>query len=368
VVLYILLSGVPPFHSRSNRDILEKSAKGQYSLEGDEWDSISSDAKDLISKMLTFDPSCRITADEILQHPWIKMVVTDTNGTPLLSTTSAGVSSMEASSLQARKLTATPLNNALKNLTGHVKNRRMEKMATNLTKLMSSLQVGGKTDGKGEKGPSIGTLLQRLTAGVSTSTDKKGDDTTTTTMNDDDDGDSLEQSIQSMMSNDTKEGIIQMFQSSGTAGDGKLSVEQFYQIFQGVANGGEGSNPLMMVLMGRFLDSNKDGYITIEDLFLAEAKILQRSSDFVKTIFRAFSESIWYPGQKMNHMQMARSLGVFSSSRDSGSNSNSGSGDATHRESSEGTAILSGESGSSVADVFEPPKYITGKVVTVVFV
>jgi serine/threonine protein kinase len=30
VVLYILLCGYPPFHSKSNREILEKSAKGVY--------------------------------------------------------------------------------------------------------------------------------------------------------------------------------------------------------------------------------------------------------------------------------------------------------------------------------------------------
>ena len=34
VVLYILLCGLPPFHSKSNREVLEKTAKGQYSMAG----------------------------------------------------------------------------------------------------------------------------------------------------------------------------------------------------------------------------------------------------------------------------------------------------------------------------------------------
>ena len=37
-----------------------------------QWDSISDSAKDLIKRMLTLDPSSRITAEEALEHPWIK--------------------------------------------------------------------------------------------------------------------------------------------------------------------------------------------------------------------------------------------------------------------------------------------------------
>lgn len=43
------------------RDILEKSARGDYSLEGKEWDGISAEAKDLVRRMLTVDPEKRIT-------------------------------------------------------------------------------------------------------------------------------------------------------------------------------------------------------------------------------------------------------------------------------------------------------------------
>ena len=48
VVLYILLCGHPPFQSKSNREILERSARGQYSLEGKEWEGVSDMAKDLV--------------------------------------------------------------------------------------------------------------------------------------------------------------------------------------------------------------------------------------------------------------------------------------------------------------------------------
>ena len=67
VVLYILICGMPPFYSKSNRETLELSARGCYSMEGREWDGISEDAKDLIRRMLTVDLAKRITTAEILQ-------------------------------------------------------------------------------------------------------------------------------------------------------------------------------------------------------------------------------------------------------------------------------------------------------------
>jgi calcium/calmodulin-dependent serine protein kinase len=37
-----------------------------------QWELISDSAKDLIRKMLTVDPSERVTVQEALNHPWIK--------------------------------------------------------------------------------------------------------------------------------------------------------------------------------------------------------------------------------------------------------------------------------------------------------
>ncbi len=43
------------------RDILEKSARGDYTFEGREWEGVSAEAKDLVSKMLHVDADKRIT-------------------------------------------------------------------------------------------------------------------------------------------------------------------------------------------------------------------------------------------------------------------------------------------------------------------
>lgn len=73
VILYILLSGVPPFWAESEQGIFDAVLKGQIDFETDPWLSISTSAKDLISKMLTQDPKARIKAHDVLNHSWIKV-------------------------------------------------------------------------------------------------------------------------------------------------------------------------------------------------------------------------------------------------------------------------------------------------------
>ncbi|KRX08510.1 Protein kinase-like domain [Pseudocohnilembus persalinus] len=72
VILYILLCGYPPFYGKTDKSIMKKVLKGKYSFEGYEWDIISEDAKDLISKMLVINPDERVSAEQALKHPWIK--------------------------------------------------------------------------------------------------------------------------------------------------------------------------------------------------------------------------------------------------------------------------------------------------------
>jgi len=50
--------------------------KGEFDFDGEEWDDISSDAKDLIKKLIT-KPERRLTASEALKHKWIKKMVSN---------------------------------------------------------------------------------------------------------------------------------------------------------------------------------------------------------------------------------------------------------------------------------------------------
>lgn len=46
-------------------------AKGTYKIEGPVWAKISSDAINLVQKMLTFNPDKRVSAADALQHKWV---------------------------------------------------------------------------------------------------------------------------------------------------------------------------------------------------------------------------------------------------------------------------------------------------------
>ncbi|KQK20828.1 calcium-dependent protein kinase 17 [Brachypodium distachyon] len=71
VIIYILLSGVPPFWDESEQGIFEQVLKGDLDFSSEPWPSISKSAKDLVRKMLNRDPRKRLTAHEALCHPWV---------------------------------------------------------------------------------------------------------------------------------------------------------------------------------------------------------------------------------------------------------------------------------------------------------
>jgi calcium/calmodulin-dependent protein kinase I len=71
VILYTMLSGYLPFNEESNQELFDKIKSGDYSFPSPDWDNISDMAKDLIRRCLLVNPSERITASDMLKHPWI---------------------------------------------------------------------------------------------------------------------------------------------------------------------------------------------------------------------------------------------------------------------------------------------------------
>ncbi|XP_044779945.1 ribosomal protein S6 kinase alpha-2 isoform X6 [Bubalus bubalis] len=83
ILLYTMLAGFTPFANGPDdtpEDILARISSGKYALSGGNWDSISDAAKmhrvtprtvDVVSKMLHVDPHQRLTAVQVLKHPWI---------------------------------------------------------------------------------------------------------------------------------------------------------------------------------------------------------------------------------------------------------------------------------------------------------
>lgn len=71
VVLYILLSGTPPFYDEDNFVLFEKIKNVDFNFDAPVWQSVSNEAKDIIRKLLVKNPEERLTPDEVLSHPWI---------------------------------------------------------------------------------------------------------------------------------------------------------------------------------------------------------------------------------------------------------------------------------------------------------
>uniref|UniRef100_A0A671NPC1 non-specific serine/threonine protein kinase n=1 Tax=Sinocyclocheilus anshuiensis TaxID=1608454 RepID=A0A671NPC1_9TELE len=87
VILYIMLSGYPPFVGRCGTDcgwdwgepcqacqsmLFESIQEGKYEFPEKDWAHISPAAKDLIIKLLVRDAKDRLSAAQVLQHPWVK--------------------------------------------------------------------------------------------------------------------------------------------------------------------------------------------------------------------------------------------------------------------------------------------------------
>lgn len=72
VILYILLSGIPPFWGKTKSRIFDAVRAADLQFPSNPWGSISDSAKELIKGMLCRDTSKRLTAEQVLDHSWVK--------------------------------------------------------------------------------------------------------------------------------------------------------------------------------------------------------------------------------------------------------------------------------------------------------
>ncbi|CAD6224608.1 unnamed protein product [Miscanthus lutarioriparius] len=71
VLLHVLLLGSLPFQGGSLDAVFESIKTVELDFSSSPWESISILGRDLISQMLNRDVSTRMTADEVLSHPWV---------------------------------------------------------------------------------------------------------------------------------------------------------------------------------------------------------------------------------------------------------------------------------------------------------
>ena len=69
VILYFMLAGKPPFSGSNNLEVFEKIKECNVRMDEEVWESVSSDAKDLILKLISKNPKQRLTASQAMEHP-----------------------------------------------------------------------------------------------------------------------------------------------------------------------------------------------------------------------------------------------------------------------------------------------------------
>ncbi|CAA7054317.1 unnamed protein product [Microthlaspi erraticum] len=72
IILYILLSGKPPFVTDTEEEMFHEIQNAEIDFQTSPWPRISRSAKDIVKKMLDRNPKTRISAAQVLGHPWIK--------------------------------------------------------------------------------------------------------------------------------------------------------------------------------------------------------------------------------------------------------------------------------------------------------
>lgn len=70
VILYIIISATPPFYGESDGEVVQKIIAGSYSMNGYQWRHVSDECKDIIRRLLTVDPRCRMSLNAAISHPW----------------------------------------------------------------------------------------------------------------------------------------------------------------------------------------------------------------------------------------------------------------------------------------------------------
>merc|ERR1711957_352881 len=79
VIMYIMLSGCPPFYGNDEKEIMKRVEVGKYTFNLPQWTKISEQAKEMIRMTLTYVPAARVSCADVMKHDWIKKHVGDTS-------------------------------------------------------------------------------------------------------------------------------------------------------------------------------------------------------------------------------------------------------------------------------------------------
>lgn len=372
VVLYILLNGRPPFAGENDLKVLDNTLNSNYNQSNSRWKSISENARDLIRRMLEFDPFKRIKCEEILKHPWITELIQSDSQSNIDQISTILNKELSINELTREDKTdgkgkeiddnngesiTTPTKNdnmydTLKLLSRHVSQLKNQKMATNIARLVSCIHSSTgsiqnlqhdsladyylkpiKSNNATETtSSSLSSLLPTSPTSSSSDNYVSLNKLVTKELQVSEEESSRDENVMALLNSDMRTALTSVLQkiisnsSSENSSDESevihhtnpgISIDQFLIILHhlqftplSVKNSRTNSGALIFC---KFLDRDSDGFITLDDILTAQAMIMQRSETFLKIIFRMYIEACWYPGRVINYRNLLRST-IFNNS------------------------------------------------------
>lgn len=246
-VLFVMLAGELPFSGANSEAIRTEVTRGEIAMTSPAWSDVSSEAKDLIRKMIEVNPDYRIRASEALDHPWISSNLHVAQGT------GRALGILTLKKFQGEK----KLKQAL---AGYIADRfSSERDAEELQQLFQTIDID--RSGKLSRGELIDGLSKQMPAGEAVdlvdSILKEADLDHTQTI------DYSEfvaaSSLQKQML--SRKMVESAFQLLDRDRSGKLSVKELMALLGEAVQGGEAALKLLIAQA----DTNKDGELSLAE-------------------------------------------------------------------------------------------------------
>ncbi|CAJ1943006.1 unnamed protein product [Cylindrotheca closterium] len=86
VIVFLILVGYLPIMKETQSELFQEIRTGNWKFQEEDWEHISQEAKDFVSKCLNVDPEQRWTVEEALESPWINADADDQSIASAIST------------------------------------------------------------------------------------------------------------------------------------------------------------------------------------------------------------------------------------------------------------------------------------------
>jgi hypothetical protein len=332
-------------------------------------------------------------SDKVIETLSSKFSTTSTNTDDSLSMVTAAMSPPK----RRNSITENPsirhanMSNALTHLATHIQSLKADKMASTMTRFFSMAGKGAGSSRLAE------TYLVPINAPEVKSKEEKSDINEVPIT-----------SLMLLISEDMREALGETIFEHFGSDKNRLTIEEFVNVRRkfgflppnasansGTVNALLNSNVGELLLI-KLIDRDNDGYISAEDIYTFQVLINQKNESILSTVFRIYTEALWYPGRNVNYLNTVQRINFKGSNSSVAATisqhlstipSMLGRGNSFVGESpqispppehgisppgkSDGIAAMGNRPPSKSMDdkydVVEPPKFITAKNVSAVF-